>query len=99
MLQPGSPCTSSMHTNRVLSTAGAFAFPAGIIASRYGRATATPIPRTKVRRGMCLPAMNDIVSVSLKLDRLVSACGCLRGGRRRRFHAFHLERVALHYSQ
>ena len=65
-LLPAAPCTISMQTSRVRSSDAALAVfdhrpRAGTIASRNGSATVAPSPRSIVRRGMCFPAMNDIL--------------------------------------
>ena len=61
VLEPAHPCTSSMHTSRVLSAAAEVPpidrreRMAGSIASRYGSAIAAPIPRRNVRRSIAFP--------------------------------------------
>ena len=61
-LQPGTPCTSSMHTSRVGCAAPVAPRkrPAGNMASRRGSATVAPAPRRKVRRGTVLPVRKCI---------------------------------------
>src|SRR5262249_62209783 len=88
---PAAPCTISMQTRRVRSRAAALAVfvhnpRAGIMASRNGSATVAPRPRSMVRRGMCLPTMNDIVISEFRI--LNSEFLILR--------ALHPERAALH---
>src|SRR5688572_11463520 len=83
--QPPAPWTCSMQIRRVLSSAAAVVDqgrPAGAIAFRNGSPTVAPTPRTKVRRGMCLPVMKFIGASWDSLGR-----GLL-----------HLERVAAHDS-
>jgi hypothetical protein len=52
---PAAPCTISMQVSRVLGAAAVFCrgVCAGIIESSSGKATATPAPRSNVRREMC----------------------------------------------
>src|SRR5438093_9327065 len=53
---PADPCTISMHTRRTFFPAALApqAFRAGVIASRNGSASVTPIPFRTVRRERCL---------------------------------------------
>ena len=86
-LEPAAPCTISMQTRRVGSSAARVAAdtrPAGCIASRKGRASeAAPTSRRNVRRGMCLPVMYMNLSPHLCLSVRLPAVTVLRSCRRR----------------
>src|SRR5262245_1311268 len=66
---PAAPCTISIATKRTrfepAAASRAQAVPAGTIASRKGRATVAPRPRSIVRRDRCLLAMYITVLINL----------------------------------
>ena len=86
VLHPAAPWTSSMQTSRVLSSScrtRAARRPAGTIASRNGSAIVAPIPRSMVRRDMCLPVRYMWPSSIVSSVRVSSPGRCLLVARRK----------------